>query len=86
MLKSMPNFNGEPSDNFETWVLRAKIVLEYGEICSERQKLNAILTKVGGYAQQVIDKSIQVSTVEDLFKILRTTYGKDERTILSNIK
>ena len=86
MLKSMPNFNGEPSDNFETWVLRVKIVLEYGEICSERQKLNAILTKVGGYAQQVIDNSIQVSTVEDLFKILRTTYGKDERTILSNIK
>ena len=71
----MPNFNGEPNDNFETWVLRVKIVLKYGEICSERQKLNAILTKVGGYAQQVIDNTIQVSTVEDLFKILRTTYG-----------
>ena len=40
-------------------------------------KLNAILTKVGGYAQQVIDNSIQVSTVEDLFKILRNTFGID---------
>ena len=33
MLKSMPNFNGESYDNSETWILRVKNFLEYGDIC-----------------------------------------------------
>jgi hypothetical protein len=86
MLKVMPYFNGDSSDNFESWVLSAKKTLSYGKHCTEEQKLDVILTKVRGNALETLEDCGNLNTADLVFSSLKKTYGKDQRAIISNVK
>ena len=86
MLKIMPSFNGDSEDNFESWHLSVKQCFSYGRNCSEQQKLDVVLAKIGGQALQTLEHEGELKTIETVFKSLKKTYGQDQRAIISNVK
>ena len=44
------------------------------------------MLRIGGYAHEVLQQSVKISNLFELFKILRATYGKDQRAIISSVK
>ena len=86
MLKIMPSFNGDSEDNFESWQLSAKQCFSYGRNCSEQQKIDVVLAKIGGHAIQTLEYEGELNTIETIFKSLKRTYGQDQRAIISQVK
>jgi len=86
MLKIMPSFNGDSEDNFESWQLSTKQCFSYGRNCSEQQKIDVVLAKIGGHAIQTLEYEGELNTIETIFKSLKRTYGQDQRAIISQVK
>lgn len=86
MLKNIPKFRGESDENFTAWVMNAQIGLKLGAVCSESEKIEAILIKVEGCAREILGDIRLIQRVEDIFDKLNKTFGLDQRTLLANTK
>ena len=86
MLRYMPEFNGKAEENFESYVLGAKAALVYGVDCTVGQKLDAIKVRIGGDAREVLANCGKIETISELFSALHDTYGKDERSLIADVK
>ena len=66
--------------------LSVKKCLSYGRNCTEQQKLDVVMIKVGGHALQTLEHDKEIENVNILFQSLKKLYGKDQRSIISNVK
>jgi hypothetical protein len=87
MIRYMPSFNGKVDENYDSYVIGVRQTLEaYAIGCSEEEKLNAVRVKIGGDAREVLASSGTISSVEALLSTMHATYGRDQRTTISEVK
>jgi hypothetical protein len=87
MIRNMPKFNGEPNENFNSWVLGVKMVIQdYGTKCTEAQKLAAVRTHIGGRAREIVYHCGAIDNVHELLLHMEKTYARDSREILADTK
>ena len=86
MLRHMPEFNGKPDDNFESYLIGVEDALVYGIGCTEAQRFNAVKVKIGGDAREVLAHCGIINSVTDLLAAMHQTYGKDQRSLIADVK
>ena len=83
VLRSLPKFSGEKSEDYDGWVLNCKLLLSnYG--MPEAQKKLALL-KIEGTAREIVEGSGELQTTDHVFAALNSVYGKgNTQGVLTN--
>ena len=85
LIKTLPKFKGGDDENFNSWVLNTRSGLKRST-CSENEKIDIVLMKIEGYPREILDNIGEFESVECIFDALKSTYGRDQRSILSSIR
>ena len=76
-------------ENLETWEMNSILYLEQFQsaIYSVHDRLSATLMSITGYAREILENEPNLRNTNDVFRVLRETYGKDvTHTSLINVK
>ena len=84
VLRSLPKFSGEKSEDYDGWVLNCKLLLSNYSM-PEAQKKLALLMKIEGTAREIVEGSGELQTTDQVFAALNSVYGKgNTQGVLTN--
>jgi hypothetical protein len=74
--RKLPEFAGNPSDDFEAWEISSKKFLNQFPSKTETEKVGYLSIGVTGHAARVLAQSTtKINTTIDFFNVLRETFG-----------
>ena len=85
----MPTFAGKTEKNYETWEMNTRLYLEQFQnpLYSVQDRLSATLMSITGYAREILEYEPNIRNTNEVFRVLRETYGKEvTHTSLVNVK